>query len=1795
MSSYRRLDSTSSDVSAGGGSRFRLGLSPSKPAVEQEGEEREDADAKEDALAHSFRAEFPSLTSSHKHGFLRLDSNDEEDDSCSQGETEATETKTKKHSYLKFLGRTRKRTGSPSKSRLLSESSQSSSKRKKGDRKKASSAGRKGAEQREKNVKVVEKKLTSDKGEESHANDKSNGEISIEGPAAASEARDEGFAVATDARDDADQMQQADASAVDELRDGPAASKGQITMQLPCIVRRKEAEEVIRSFDSDNNGSMIDPRVASPSPAWCSNVQVVDDSFMETGKEQEMEAHELCQRMGAHSATLRSRSTGQMLGSSPSVVKLDEDQKRSNRGVSTEALLGSMFGDSPNPPTQHKRSMSLDQMVRSPTAPAASPNPRRQPSSAGRGVSTASLLGPTFGLARDPAPVSSDEKSPQALKPTKSEDVAKNDDLYSIKTSKSDEFYINSAVTSRSCNIRPSSRPSPEMARSMPSTAHNKSPKRPPRPNSQSALASLLGTKRDTAACSESPRKNNVETIRSNPFDQLPSSSPSSPMSSKESLKSEDDNNPFNLFARSPTQSSLGRKEEHCLNPFDQFIAPTLSPLTTSEVPLSAGNINIETQDSTRRRNNTQVQLTSKKQGQIFVLTNAVLLVQSACRSYLARREAMIRLGSVVTIQVIVRQWYHGQVMVKKRAALKMQSVMRQHLAVMEASERRGALLILQSWYRGVVARNGIEYLQRSALLIQTSWRMHTSQNTRKTKLAHVVLIQSQWRGRYQSKTFRREVEQIIIIQSFVRRQEAQKHLVDSRSAAIAIQKYSRGASSRSNYASTVSSIMKVQALARSAAARRKYTSAVRATVRLQALARTRAARKTYLSTMSSIIKLQANMRRAAPQRRYQAALRIALLCQCYARQSKARQNYLSMLKVVIRMQSTVRMASQQRVYHSVRSSAVKVQSSVRRTVAERQYKAAINAVVIVQAAMRRAIDHIRSENAAVAAQKVWRGYKGRSTVGTMRMRNNAAVLVQSYWRRFEANESFVECMVSAVRIQMCWRQYSAKCKVENARVAKAEELRRQMEREQTFAATLIQTSFRRFYSEMTFIDAIIAVTIIQAYTRRLLAKRQYTTLLSEKIRREEEAREVLRKQEQEREAQRKARRVELERLRIESERRRRHEAEEAAASAALLLTKKEDRVDKGKDADAQVDSKQPQFIPRERMESAHVKDERIEARRMATRKESAAETPAEEVEKAIGVGSSPSVKDRIALFSGSKTAQSSSPSPKPLPDRPNNFSSPLMPSFHRRSDSTGRKPDVASPRSLIESKSTDSASALPTITPPKPATNCLRHFRSSPKPSCKGRSNTQAEKTSVASSISLQENRSSDSGSSIPEQPPAAIKAKTVQKPSMFQKPSFRPIEDSSPQLSPAVDNISPAHSDHRPAYLSEEDDRKRTDEAQPHRQSTKIDVSCDEAEEKGRCSSQHPDLGLPLAPSIVHPHRSPSPLTRSATFKKSPNATKSSVAIASKHDSASGSVETASFSFDQLKSRFDKKGATSTVLVSQSPPSHVAKCQHAATKNRTRTSNSSDASRSTSKVNASNERIEVDPQISSQSPQRKVVLSPISKKQKSCPLNLPSRAGSTRATGSSLRAKDAAEEGGSPVRGISIYQAQVKKRSVPSQFPEKVSKPHDWNKSKSSPEKNAFHDSTDSEDWRCYPDPDINWTVSETMVDFGGSSKSQLPKEDWTAAEPETRARISIQDSTVDPSAPPVRKCAEKLRPIDASKKDSPMLNHNVSTQRKDITIAPNQSSAPPARGSLLRLANTKPGLKSNKHRRELRISNG
>lgn len=107
MSSYKRLDS---DVSgSGGGSRFRLGLSPSKPV--QQRKEREDSDSKEEALANSFCAEFPNnSTSTNKDGFVRLDSQDDEE---TEEDVSASETKKKKH-YLKFLTRARKRNASVS-------------------------------------------------------------------------------------------------------------------------------------------------------------------------------------------------------------------------------------------------------------------------------------------------------------------------------------------------------------------------------------------------------------------------------------------------------------------------------------------------------------------------------------------------------------------------------------------------------------------------------------------------------------------------------------------------------------------------------------------------------------------------------------------------------------------------------------------------------------------------------------------------------------------------------------------------------------------------------------------------------------------------------------------------------------------------------------------------------------------------------------------------------------------------------------------------------------------------------------------------------------------------------------------------------------------------------------------------------------------------------------------------------------------------------------------------------------------------------------------------------------------------------------------------------------------------------------------------------------------------------------------------------------------------------------------------------------------------------------------------
>ena len=576
------------------------------------------------------------------------------------------------------------------------------------------------------------------------------------------------------------------------------------------------------------------------------------------------------------------------------------------------------------------------------------------------------------------------------------------------------------------------------------------------------------------------------------------------------------------------------------------------------------------------------------KESPFSLLDRAVIKIQSVMRGHLAREQALIRMGSIVMIQ----------------------SAVRRRRAVVEGYSRRGAIVSIQAWHRGELVRTELEYLRWCAIQIQTPWRQHLVRQDFKSTKAKVMLAQTFWRGRIAKKRCRMRKEQITKIQALARRRAAEKNLKTSQDAATSIQASARGATCRRKYKELViqahrnAAASTIQASFRGATCRRQYKKAVSSAILIQSVARKAVARAHFIATVQAVVRLQALAKKVVAQSRYQ-----------------------SVIVSVTGLQAMARRITAQRRYHATRKIAIVSQSFARQVQARREYLVAIKAVVLLQSTARMTSE--QKKYSRVVAQ-----------------RNQAAVVVQSCWRRFVAQETFEETLFLVVHIQLQWRRHQAICELKRLKLEREQRIQREREEREREAATLIQSTWRGYYDEMAFVDAIIAATIMQAYTRRYICQRNYTKQLE--ILREEQERE--RQREAEREALRRSamaaqrrklqqERLEAERLRREErernkrlEQERRNEKERALMEAERIREEEKEKQNLDADIVAELEDK-------ETRNNIEKKSETESHRRSETHEHPARGPMSPPKKSVVATGASSSIKDRIRMFSAGGSA----------------------------------------------------------------------------------------------------------------------------------------------------------------------------------------------------------------------------------------------------------------------------------------------------------------------------------------------------------------------------------------------------------------------------------------------------------------------------------------------------------------------------------------------------------------------------
>ena len=437
----------------------------------------------------------------------------------------------------------------------------------------------------------------------------------------------------------------------------------------------------------------------------------------------------------------------------------------------------------------------------------------------------------------------------------------------------------------------------------------------------------------------------------------------------------------------------------------------------------------------------------------------SVFRIQAAFRGYQGRREALIRMGALLTLQENIRIWLRGN-QVKRRAALSIQSIARRRLALKKAASLRNAIVFVQSWCRGAKIRNEIAYLRSNALILQSTWRMHCGRKLcqiltsrkEKTRRDAALNIQASYRRHIAHAAFLERLMLVTRIQSAARGSIVKKQYLENISKIVTLQAASRRAIAKNKYQLKINAVRLLQTWTRKALAEREYQLRVKTLVGLQAWTRKVISERQLQSTLRTVIILQAWTRKTIAQReqrdRVLARARSAVILQAWLRGTMSRIRFKPILNAAVQLQANFRMISSRRNYMQTRdireASATAIQKAWRQYSCEMTYLDILNAAVQLQAnfrmiSSRRNYMQTRDirEASATAIQKAWRQYSCEMTYLDILI---AATIQQSYFRRLAAQQKYQATLIAIVKIQSSWRMRLAK-NVMKEKVEREEEM----------------------------------------------------------------------------------------------------------------------------------------------------------------------------------------------------------------------------------------------------------------------------------------------------------------------------------------------------------------------------------------------------------------------------------------------------------------------------------------------------------------------------------------------------------------------------------------------------------------------------------------------------------------------------------------------------------------------------------------------------------------------------------
>ncbi|XP_055966704.1 abnormal spindle-like microcephaly-associated protein [Sorex fumeus] len=442
----------------------------------------------------------------------------------------------------------------------------------------------------------------------------------------------------------------------------------------------------------------------------------------------------------------------------------------------------------------------------------------------------------------------------------------------------------------------------------------------------------------------------------------------------------------------------------------------------------------------------------------------ATVTIQRRWRACLRRnhdqqRYKMLK-ASALVIQSVFRRWKQRKLQLELKATTVLQRAFRKWSARKRAQEK--SAVVIQSWYRMHKELRKYNHIRSCVVIIQARFRCLQAQKLYTRKKEAILTIQRYYRayvtGKAERASYLQKRAAAIQLQMTFRRMKARALHRQSRAACI-LQAYWRMRRDRARFLNLKKSVIKLQAHVRMHQQFQKYKKMKHAALILQlhfrAFVSAKKALASYQKTRSAAIVLQSAFRGWQARKKFRYILTCITKIQSSFRAQSSRKKFLSLKKTTIKLQSVVKMKQTRKHYLHLRQSVLLIQQWYRAT----------------KVALRQREEYLKLQKSCVKLQAFVRGYLVRKQ---LRLQRKAAVALQAYFRMRKMRQHYLKVYKASLVIQNYYYAYKAQVnqrknflQVKRAVTCLQAAYRgyrvRQLIQHQSAAALKIQTAFRSY------------------------------------------------------------------------------------------------------------------------------------------------------------------------------------------------------------------------------------------------------------------------------------------------------------------------------------------------------------------------------------------------------------------------------------------------------------------------------------------------------------------------------------------------------------------------------------------------------------------------------------------------------------------------------------------------------------------------------------------------------------